>query len=154
MPNDTLAGPAVVRTQLARVRAELTGLAAALQARLAAQPGAAAAEALAAARAAEQGLARVEAWLAACARGAAVEAVPAEPPRAEPPAGDPVARLATLLAASSEVLDAVGERLEAADPIAHFDAVQAVGLATAVLEASFQRLLRAGLAAPRPLRWH
>jgi hypothetical protein len=35
--------------------------------------------------------------------------------------------------------------------VAQFDAVQAAGLAAAVLEAAHQRLLRADLARPRPV---
>ncbi|MBX5493134.1 MAG: hypothetical protein IRZ14_18440 [Chloroflexi bacterium] len=112
--------------------------------------------ALEAAVAARLGLSRVEAWLAG--PGASAEQSPlaattggsATRPR---DASASIARLVALLAASSETLSAEGERLEDADPIAHFDAVQGVGLAVAVLEASFQRLLRAGLASPRPMRW-
>jgi hypothetical protein len=154
MSNQTLAGTAVVRAELAQLRAELVALADALRARLATDPAPATAVALDAACAAEQGLARVEAWLAACARPAAPDAPPAKPSPAAAAPDAPVTQLAALLATASEALEAEGERLEDTDPIAHCDAVQAIGLAAAVLEASFQRLLRAGLAAPRPLRWY
>ena len=59
--------------------------------------------------------------------------------------------LTSVLSWAIEMLAELGEQLEDDDPVAHFDAVQAVGLATAVLEAAFQRLLRAGLARPRPV---
>jgi hypothetical protein len=59
------------------------------------------------------------------------------------------ARLASMLRDAIDVGEALGESLEDEDPVVHFDAVQAIGLATAVLGASYQRLLRAGLAHPR-----
>jgi hypothetical protein len=59
------------------------------------------------------------------------------------------AGLVAALRAALDALSALGEALEAADPVAEHDAVQAVGLASAVLEEAHGRLLRAGLAAPR-----
>jgi uncharacterized protein involved in exopolysaccharide biosynthesis len=49
-----------------------------------------------------------------------------------------------------DALERLGETLEDDGPTTHFDAIQAVGLAAAVLGAAYQRLLRAGLAQPRP----
>ena len=60
--------------------------------------------------------------------------------------------LASALRQALDSLEALGEVLEDQDPIFHTDAVQAVGLATAVLGAAHQRLLRAGLIPPRPAR--
>jgi len=115
-------------------------------------------EVASAAREAAAGLARVAAWLAATLPGAAAPATLA-PARAEPPAPgraprpEPVAaeRLVAGLRAAIDELEALGAALERDDPLTHFDAVQAAGLAAAVLEAAHLRLLRAGLARPRPV---
>jgi hypothetical protein len=99
------------------------------------------------AREAVAGLVRVRDWLEAAAPGARppVSAAPAEP------AADGDARLAAVLRAAIDDLAALSEALEHDDPVTHFDAVQASGLAAAVLGAAYLRLLRAGLARPRPV---
>jgi hypothetical protein len=74
-----------------------------------------------------------------------VPAAPAEP------AADAGSRLAAVLRAAIDDLEALSEVLEHDDPIVHFDAVQASGLAAAVLGAAYLRLLRGGLARPRPV---
>jgi hypothetical protein len=62
-----------------------------------------------------------------------------------------MALLTALLQRSIEDFEALAEALEDEDPVHNFAGVQAAGLATAVLEAAHQRLLRAGLAQPRPV---
>ena len=108
--------------------------------------GDAAREVASTAREAAAGLVRVGDWLTATAPGAEAPALAA----AEPAAADG-ARLVVVLRAAIDDLEALSEALEHDDPIAHFDAVQSTGLASAVLEAAHLRLLRAGLARPRPV---
>ena len=117
--------------------------------------------ALVAARRARQGLEAVQTWLDTAtatgslpARASLIEAEPDTSAPAAPTEADEsptVKRLVVVLRTAIEDLEELGETLEEDDPIVHFDAVQAIGLAGAVLEAAHQRLLRAGLARPRPV---
>jgi hypothetical protein len=106
-------------------------------------------EAARAAHAACRGLGQVEHWLQAVA--------PAPEARTAGAGREPAAplalgagHLADVLRTAIDDFEALGEAFEEDDPIDHFEAVQATGLATAVLEAAHQRLLRAGLVQPRP----
>jgi hypothetical protein len=111
-------------------------------------PSAAAHEAALAAREASRGLGHVASWLQAVAPApAAGESVPSREPAA--PIAPGADHLAGVLRTAIDDFEALGEAFEDDDPIVHFDAVQATSLATAVLEAAHQRLLRAGLVQPR-----
>lgn len=100
-----------------------------------------------AARQASAELAGVTAWLRRTSPQTAVWSADAA---SLPRVSDDPSALATMLHEALDALDALGETLESDDPVAQFDAVQAVGLASAVLGAAHQRLLRAGLTQPRP----
>jgi hypothetical protein len=144
------AGLARVRVLLHATRGALAPLAAAAEGPAPAlRPSAAGQEVALAARAASRGLGQVEDWLQAVAPApeAAASGPAREPLAPRTPAAD---YLAGVLRTAIEEFEALGETFEADDPIVHFDAVQATGLATAVLEAAHQRLLRVGLVRPRP----
>jgi hypothetical protein len=142
-------GAARVQALLAATMADLSPLAAAPQA---------ADVIAAAAREAVAELGRVSDWLRASAPGqpprpaGAGQLLPA--PAVQPPSPaeiDAAAGLVAVLRAAIDGLEALGEALEHDDPVGHFDAVQATSLATAVLESAHLRLLRTGLAQPRPV---
>src|SRR4051794_6692240 len=145
------AGVARVRVLLRATRSALVPLAAAVEGHAPdLRPSAAAGHEVAtAAREASRGLDHVENWLQAVAPAAeAAASVPAREPLASSTRG--ADHLAGVLRTAIDDFEALGEAFEDDDPIVHFDAVQATGLATAVLEAAHQRLLRAGLVRPRP----
>ena len=60
--------------------------------------------------------------------------------------------LAATLRQHLETVEGLGDALEQDDPITHYAAIQALGLASAVLGAAYQRLQRAHLALPRAPR--
>ena len=151
-------GVAVVRRRLVHASAALLALEARAAALCDDTPATVPAPtALAAARRGHTGVRAVLAWLDAAAPADAAEAA-ATPELSLPTRNAPVApgtnllvELAAHLQAASDDLAALGEALEEEDPLLHFEAVQAVGLAVAVLEAAYRQLLRAGLIAPRPV---